>query len=220
MLLAKDFRDIARDSLTGKWGLAVGTGVVASLLGAHTIFSNTLFRRASDSKFLGSYQVELLIIYLAFLFLYSTIGGAVELGYCQFNIKLIEKKPAHLQDLFSRFYIFWKAFGLRLYIFILTLLWTLLLIIPGIIASLSYAMAPFILSEDPSMSIQEAIDYSKELMNGNKWRLFCLIVSFIGWMVLCAFTLGIGYLWLKPYQNASLAAFYLEISGKNVREEA
>ena len=54
---------------------------------------------------------------------------------------------------------------------------------------------------------------SKQMMDGNKWRLFCLRLSFIGWDILCGFTLGIGYLWLNPYKQAAEAAFYREISG-------
>ena len=60
----------------------------------------------------------------------------------------------------------------------------------------------------------EAIGRSKELMMGNKWRLFCLQLSFIGWNLLCVLTLGIGYLWLTPYQNAAETAFYLEVTGR------
>ena len=63
------------------------------------------------------------------------------------------------------------------------------------------------------MPASEALAASKAMMEGNKWRLFCLHFSFIGWSILCAFTLGIGSLWLNPYQNAATAAFYREISG-------
>ncbi len=60
----------------------------------------------------------------------------------------------------------------------------------------------------------EAIERSKVMMVGHKWRLFCLELSFIGWAILCLFTLGIGLLWYVPYYNAAIAAFYLEVSGQ------
>lgn len=82
-----------------------------------------------------------------------------------------------------------------------------------IIASYSYAMTEYILADHPELSASEAISRSKEMMEGNRWRLFCLEFSFIGWSILCAFTLGIGYLWLTPYKEAAKAAFYREISG-------
>lgn len=95
----------------------------------------------------------------------------------------------------------------------LILLWTLLFIIPGIVASYSYAMTGYILAEDPDLTASQAIQRSKEMMRGNRWRLFCLQLSFIGWIILCLFTFGIGNLFLNPYQTAADAAFYREISG-------
>ena len=64
------------------------------------------------------------------------------------------------------------------------------------------------------MGISEAISCSKEMMMGNKWRLFCLEISFIGWAFLCIFTCGIGFLWLTPYESAATCAFFYEVSGK------
>ena len=103
----------------------------------------------------------------------------------------------------------WGMFLMGLFVF----LWSLLLFIPGIMASYSYAMKDFILAEHPELTASEAIARSKEMMRGNRWRLFCLDFSFIGWIILCTFTLGIGNLWLNPYTQASHAAFYREVSG-------
>lgn len=82
------------------------------------------------------------------------------------------------------------------------ILWTLLLIIPGIIGSYSYAMTDYILAENPELSAKEAIARSKAMMEGNRWRLFCLEISFIGGAILSLLTLGIGSLWLIPYMEA------------------
>ena len=98
-------------------------------------------------------------------------------------------------------------------------LWMLLFIIPGIVAAYRYAMTSFILAENPELTAGEAINCSKELMDGNKWRLFCLNFSFIGWIILCGFTLGIGYLWLTPYEQAANAAFYRDITRPLAGEE-
>ena len=72
-------------------------------------------------------------------------------------------------------------------------------------------MAPYILYENPGMRPMAALKASKELMRGNKWRLFCLQFSFTGWALLCALTAGIGYLWLCPYQETAQASFYRQI---------
>ena len=92
-------------------------------------------------------------------------------------------------------------------------LWSLLFVIPGIVAGYSYAMTGYILAEHPELTASEAIEQSKQMMSGNRFRLFCLQFSFIGWDLLCALTLGIGNLWLRPYKQAAEAAFYREVSG-------
>jgi uncharacterized membrane protein len=95
---------------------------------------------------------------------------------------------------------------------LLIILWSLLLVIPGIIAAYRYAMASYIMAQNPEIGALDAIERSKAMMNGNKLRLFCLQLSFIGWMLLSALTLGIGYIFLRPYMQAAYAAFYLDIS--------
>ena len=87
-------------------------------------------------------------------------------------------------------------------------LWTLLFIVPGIIKTYSYRLSYYILADNPSMSATEVRKRSIELMRGNKWRLFCLELSFIGWELLCILTLGILSFWVTPYYNAAIAEFY------------
>ena len=76
------------------------------------------------------------------------------------------------------------------------------------------------MAENPELTAREACDKSKEMMDGNRMRLFCLTFSFIGWAFLNLFTLGIGSLWLNPYVEVSRAAFYREISGTSYVQEA
>ncbi|MGB4658596.1 MAG: DUF975 family protein [Mobilitalea sp.] len=228
MLYAADFRSTAREGLNGNWSVAVGTGFVAALLGVGAsggsgvnIYNN--YNRGDYNNLLHSevgifllpFFIGMFTIAFAFLLVAFFCGGAATLGYCRFNLNLIDHNEPRFNNLFSKFDIFWKAFGMQFLIGLYTLLWSLLFIIPGIIAGFSYAMTPYILEENPNMGINEAIGISKEMMRGNKWRLFCLQISFIGWSFLCLFTLGIGYLWLAPYCSAADAAFFKEVSGKN-----
>ena len=144
------------------------------------------------------------------------LGSIINVGYSAFNLDLVDRRNAELGTLFSYFKN-WKVCVLaNLLQTVYILLWSLLLIIPGIIATYSYAMTPYILAENPNLSPKEALDRSKQMMIGNKWRLFCLDISFIGWTLLCILTLGIGTLWLNPYMNAARADFYREISGTRV----
>ena len=155
----------------------------------------------------------LFFVTFAIVIIQLIIGGAVTLGYAKFHLNLVDGKVAMVSDLFSEFKRWKTAFAMQFLRSIYIILWTLLFIIPGIRATYSYAMAPYILLENKGMTGREAIAKSKELMEGNRFRLFCLEISFIGWNFLCLmFTFGIGYLWLIPYQQASIAVFYREIS--------
>lgn len=238
MRLAADFRSIARDVLKGKWTIAVLVGLVASLLGAlgdigpdikfnidasnvnasfqfagQTIFSTGGGLNSGIGTFLAGSFVYIMIAVLIIGVLYFILGSVIAVGYARFNLNLVDRAEGSFENLFAYFN-YWKTTAAarilqRIYI----LLWSLLLVIPGIIASFSYAMTEYILAEHPELSASEAISRSKQMMEGNKWRLFCLQFSFIGWNILCAFTLGIGNLWLTPYKQAAIAAFYREVSG-------
>jgi uncharacterized membrane protein len=99
----------------------------------------------------------------------------------------------------------------NLLIFVRVFIGFLLFMIPGIIESLNYAMVDHILAENPELTAREALQRSKELMKGNKWRLFCLHFSFIGWDLLTALTFGILSLWVVPLKAASIAVFYKKL---------
>jgi len=101
-----------------------------------------------------------------------------------------------------------KSIGLSVLVGLYTFLWSLLLIIPGIIAAYSYSMAPFILIDNPDIGVSEAIRRSKEIMRGHKFDYFALQLSFIGWAILACLTFGIGFLWLIPYIQLTSIEFY------------
>lgn len=236
MKLAEDFRWIARDVLRGKWKIAVLVGLVATLLGAvgevapevrvnfdnghaeasfeyagQTIFSTNSID-AEMQAFLAGSLVYIIIAGLIMGALYFILSSVISVGYAKFNLKLVDRQDGSFEDLFA-YFSHWKTMAAAsLLQTIYVVLWSLLLIIPGIIASFRYAMTDYILAENPELSASEAISLSKQMMQGNKWRLFCLGFSFIGWDILCAFTLGIGNLWLTPYRQAATAAFYREVS--------
>ncbi len=89
------------------------------------------------------------------------------------------------------------------------LLWTLLLIIPGIVKSYAYRMVPYILADNPKIGHNRAIELSNQMTKGEKWNMFILDLSFIGWYILGALALGIGVLFVQPYYDATNAELYL-----------
>lgn len=110
-----------------------------------------------------------------------------------------------------------RIFTTMLLQFVYTFLWSLLLLVPGIIKGLSYSMTYFILLDNPEMSNNAAIEESMRMMDGHKWQFFKLYLSFIGWAILCIFTLGIGILWLNPYIYSTMARFYTELKDPQVQ---
>ena len=238
MKRAADFRRMARDAIRGKWMIAVLVGLVAMLLGGtgsggpevklnidasgasanfefagQTIFSTGGGLDSGIGAFLIGSAIYITIVAIVIAVVYFVLGSIIGVGYAWFNLQLVDGDDPGFGGLFG-YVSWWKTTAaarlLRgLYVF----LWSLLLVIPGIVASYSYAMTEYILAEQPELTAGEAIARSKEMMSGNRWRLCCLHLSFIGWDILCLVTMGIGNLWLQPYKQAADAAFYREISG-------
>ena len=94
---------------------------------------------------------------------------------------------------------------------VFTFLWSLLFVVPGIVKAYSYSMTYYIRCDNPSLTAKQAIDESRRIMNGNKWRLFCLHISFLGWIIVGTLCLGIGVFWVNAYIKAAEAEFYQEI---------
>ena len=150
---------------------------------------------------------------------YFILGSIVGVGYAKYNLGLVDRTEPGFEALFA-YLPNWKTTTLtRLWKGLYILLGTILLVIPGLIMGYTYAMTDYILAEHPDMAPGEVMKGSKAMMEGNRWRLFCLQFSFIGWDILCALTLGIGNLALRPYRHAAEAAFYRELCGGTVPED-
>lgn len=244
MRFAADFRKIARDALNKKWKMAVLVGLVAILLGGvdgidtkirinvdasnadlsltfagQNIFSTGGSVHSGLGAFILGSAGMIIIAAMSMAVVYFLLGSIIAIGYARFNLNLIDGEQASFEHLFAYFSYWPNAVCARILTKIYILLWSLLFVIPGIVASFSYAMADYILAEHPELSASDAISWSKQMMEGNRWRLFCLELSFIGWNILCAFTLGIGNFFLIPYKQAAVAAFYREVSGTECRSE-
>ena len=217
----------ARQSLTGNYWPAVLAAFLAGIFGAF-IASAGSFSWEIDRDVLEVLPEHLAAILKRMFLIFAGVGGTlglvsfilggvVQLGYAQYLLKQHDREIHSINDMFSQFDRFSQAFLQKFLRGLYTFLWTLLFIVPGIIKSLSYAMTPFIMTENPNMTATEAITASKQLMEGHKWELFCLSFSFIGWHLLAALTLGIGNFFLNPYVEAAYAAFYRDkISPKTV----
>lgn len=216
-MTSRDYRSLARDSLAGKWGEAVLVAFVATIFGALLVSGNVNFNINTENMELPPAVLRFLMIYASGVstlnLVHFILGGTVRLGYATYLLKQYDRREnSGVSELFGQFNRFGDGFCLSFLTGLYTFLWTLLFIIPGIIAALRYSMAPFIMAENPGMTASQAIDASKDLMEGHKAELFFLNLSFIGWELLNILTLGIGSFWLNPYMNAANAAFYRHIS--------
>lgn len=188
----------AKEQIRGKWGVAIGTVLFANII----LEVDFAYRVTSELGAEGlSYSINLIALLL---------GGVISVGLCRFLLNMATgREESRFDNLFSGFNIYLKTLGLNILITLAVVAGTLLFIIPGIIVSLMFSQAFYILSEDPSKSITQCISESVNLMTGHKWELFYLELTFIGWWLLAVITLGIAALWVSPYQKLTEANFYL-----------
>lgn len=199
MILIKDVKREALAKLSGKWGASIGaivlciliSMILSLLINAVTAYTGSIILSVILS--IISVIVNILIGFgLINFFILLTRGEAVAVGDSLYGFRNSSL----------------KAIGVIILSQIFVLLWTILLIIPGIVAYYKYAFALYILRDNPDIKVTEAITKSKELVYGYKGKLFLFQLSFIGWILLCVITLGIATLWIAPYINASTAVFY------------
>jgi len=182
----------ARESLKNRWGLAVGGNVIYLIL-------------------IALIQMVPRIGWIAYLIL----GGPLLLGWSVFFLSFSRNQDAQIAQLFDGFNRFVNGLVAYLLMTLFIILWTLLFIIPGIVAYLSYAQTFFILAENPQLEGRDALRRSKTLMKGNRLKLFFLFWRFFGWFLLGVLSLGIGFLWIMPYLATTLGRFYDDLQLQN-----
>lgn len=157
------------------------------------------------------YYITPVLIFGSFFLVYRIfLGYALEVGGRRYFIQSAQYLDNQKCIRFAfRSDIYTGIIGTMLYRGILIFLWSLLLIIPGIIKAYAYSMVPYILADDPNVRYQDAIRLSNDMTYGHKMEMFILDLSFIGWYLLGALALGVGVLFVMPYENATKAELYL-----------
>lgn len=200
-----NLRAQAREALKGQWGnAAVAALVVVLMAWACGLIAGLGGKPVGEmiSGLLQIFVVAPLEIGLMFLFLDVARGDKVD------NDKIWEAFRSYGRYL-------WGIIVVAFF----TLLWLLLLIVPGIIKSYAYSMTLFIMREHPLRDVSDAMDESEEMMRGHKMDLFLLQLSFIGWFLLCIPTLFIGLFWLVPYVYTSVGRFYDTLKAERGKNE-
>ena len=208
----------AREMLKGNvWNIlkpiliiALITGVVGAITGGssggtnYEIVNGTL-KVTSESPSLGAGLLSLAVS-LAML--------PIEFGLLVYIVKFVRKQPYELKELFAHYKEFWPIFCLNFLIGLFVTLWSLLFIIPGIIAAISYTMAMLIMV-DGETDAMACIRKSKAMMKGYKWDYVVFQLSFILWHLLGIVTLGIAYLYVGPYLTVAEVLYYEDLKEVN-----
>ena len=229
MLKSKELRAKAWESLKGKYWkafavvlvlgllISIGTSMVTCSQNMMNIVNSVDPAEMDSTAAVGALviSVSALIICLIGAVISLLVGDPASVGLCNYFIKNTDSNPS-FGEAFSGFKVkYGRNIGTLLLMGIKLTLWHLLFIIPGIIKTFEYAIIPYILADDAEITSKEAFKKAKQMMKGNKWRLFKLDFSFIGWYVLCIFTLGLGTFFLLPYVEAAMAEFYVELKNSN-----
>lgn len=230
MLKSKELRAKAWNSLKGKYwkaflvvlvlGMLVsaGTGLVTGAQNLTNIANLVDLSQMDSEMELGVrvISVTALVICLAGLLISILVGNAATVGQSHYFLRNTGSNPS-FADAFYGFKVkYGRNVGALFVMGIKLALWSLLFVIPGVIKSYEYAIIPYILADDPEISSRDAFKKAKQMMKGNKWRLFKLNFSFIGWEILCGLTLGLGTFFLLPYIHAANAEFYAELKNKQI----
>lgn len=228
----------AKEALKGNWQNAMLVAFFSGVLGTVLqVLQMVLLPGQSGFATVEAYADALLQVpmqnWLALLLvslLALLISPALGLGCNHYFVQLTRKNDLGFSGLFSRIRLLGKGLWLYLRMAVQIFLWSLLLVVPGIIAAVRYSMAPYYLAENPDISVQEAFNRSKASMEGRKLSFFSLMVSFVGWSMLAllleiylgeiSYVLGIVaslalQVWVAAYQNGAVAVFYRSVSEEN-----
>lgn len=209
MIQNSKIRAIAREKLEGNWG---GAALVTFVMIVCAMVLNSAFQYGGILVFKPLGEDAGGAAGQGTSFIGTCIFMPIAYAYYVLMLSLVRGEKISVSGLFS--YYNGRVFVTMLLKYIYQILWTLLLIIPGIIKAYSYAMTEFIMKDNPELEGNKAIEASMAMMKGNKMRLFLLDLSFIGWAILCLLTFGLGFILLEPYANASHAVFYEDLKGE------
>ena len=183
----------AQESLKGKWGISIAACLIAGVI---TIMITILGGYLINEDWGGN---------LLSLFVTPPIG----VGLALFFLNIHSGNKLEIKTIFNPFKDVWLNSVLAYFMMIvIILIGFLLFFIPGVIATLMFSQVLYIIAEDNKIDPYNALVKSKKMMEGNKWKLFKIYLRILLLAIVCILTLGIGFIWLAPYQNAVYAKFY------------
>ena len=213
-----ELKENAKKSLQGKYGQAILVLVIFGLISLAAtsvgLIGNGDILKDPEalSNFLsGEGEFNSILFPIISSILNLLVSAFLALGSVSFFLKVSRNEKVTYKELFSKTNLWLLYIGVAFMTALFIGLWSLLLIIPGIIATYKYSMVQYIMIDNPELGVMGAIRRSKEMMDGHKLDFFVLQLSFIGWLLLGALTLGIVMFYVTPYMNVTYANFYNSI---------
>ena len=210
MRFARDYRQEAHYRTKGQ------AGALAIIMLVITIINAIISIQIPNGEVIDilGYEVQQYTQPLTFISFF--IAGPIAFSMNKISKKVYFNNKVEVKDIFYGFNDFGRTFVASILMDLYIALWSLISFgILGIIKTYSYSMTYFLLEENKDMSVSEAITLSRKLMDGNKWRLFCLHISYIGWYLLAILTLGVLNLWIEPRVHQATFIFFKEIYENN-----
>ena len=171
-------------------------------------FSSLFTVLVTDPDAAAAISLGMLVPSLLLSLAATLVIGFIQMGYTAYTLRVVNRQPAGINDLFAYARYCLKIWGLTIVMGIFVMLWSLLFWFPGIIAYYRYSQAFYILAENPEKGIMDCINESKAMMYGHKMDKFVLDLSFILWYLLAGVTCGIAGIYVTPYVGITNAGFY------------
>ncbi len=154
------------------------------------------------------------ILYSVLTLVLSCFTMTLQIGFYSYLLKIIRQEEGNREDIFKYVGAVIPLITITLLVMIFTFLWSLLFIVPGIIAALGYSMVYLLYIDQPDQLPMEYLNKSNEMMKGYKWDYFKFSLSFLGWIVFSIITFGIGLIWTIPYVSFAETIYYVELKKK------
>lgn len=219
-VLKMDAKEAMSAAPVSPYLVAIILGVFNLIFSVFQFFLDTWERILTDSKADFTEYLPYFKGLLVFLLIFFIVDSILQYGFRVYCLKVANRDASmSYADIFSGVKYFFKVIGLAFMSGLFVTLWSLLLIVPGIIATYRYSQIFFILAENPEKGILQCIRESKEMMVGHKWEYFVLEMSFILWYLLAFVTCFLSYIYVYPYSMVTFANYYNRIKPKNNRKE-
>ncbi|WP_214878499.1 DUF975 family protein [Exiguobacterium sp. ERU653] len=210
--MRSEWKQHARQALKGKWWLMAGLALLFLIINGIPQWFAPEMDVNSPEPFTST---DLTLSFVSNVL--QILIAPLAIGWSWLALNVSRGNGASLSTMFKPFQMRYVKHVITSFVMgVFLVLWTLLLVVPGIIKAFSYSLTPYILRDQPELSALESITESRRLMDGHKMEAFMLFLSFFGWFLVGLLTLGIGFFFIGPYFSTTYATFYDSIRDNHI----